>query len=308
MDKTDKKLFHNFNPPIPLSHYLGKAQKRSSKLTIFIAIVCVVVYTSKTIDNFKKGHDELKIVDATNPIPKYLQISAWLRELIQNGRYRPGEKLPSEVELSELCGVNRNTLRQAISELAAIGLLRKEKGTGTFVAARAPVELRHKLERILSFTDLMRNSGVDQKTKILSKRVETASKDIAKALFLGPRKKVIVVRRVRAGDGIPLIYEESFLPRDIFDGIQDMNLAGSMYKIMTDHFKASLARSKQTISAVNLDQGIASILEMPKNSAGIFIESLTFDENSIPIELLYSYHRGDKYKLEIELGRYHSSS
>jgi len=250
----------------------------------------------------------LKIVDATNPIPKYLQISAWLKELIQNGRYRPGEKLPSEVELSQVCGVNRNTLRQAISELAAIGLLRKEKGTGTFVEARTPVELRHKLERILSFTDLMHASGVEEKTKILSKRVETAGEDIAKTLFLGPSKKIIVVRRVRAGDGIPLIYEESYLPRDIFDGIQEMNLAGSMYKIMTDHFKASLARSKQTISAVNLDARIASILELPKNSAGIFIESLTFDENSIPIELLYSYHRGDKYKLEIELGRYHSSS
>lgn len=250
----------------------------------------------------------MKIVDATNPIPKYLQISAWLRELIQNGRYRPGEKLPSEVALSQVCGVNRNTLRQAIAELAAIGLLRKEKGTGTFVAARAPVELRHKLERILSFTDLMRDSGVEEKTKILSKRIETASQHIAKALFLGPSKKVILVRRVRAGDGIPLIYEESYLPRDIFDGIQEMNLAGSMYKIMTDHFKATLARSKQTISGVNLNQRIASILELPKNSAGIFIESLTFDENSIPIELLYSYHRGDRYKLEIELGRYHSSS
>jgi len=250
----------------------------------------------------------LKIVDATNPIPKYLQISAWLRELIQNGRYQPGEKLPSEVALSQVCGVNRNTLRQAIAELAAVGLLRKEKGTGTFVAARAPVELRHKLERILSFTDLMRDSGVEEKTKILSKRIETAREHIAKALFLGPSNNVIVVRRVRAGDGIPLIYEESYLPRDIFDGIQEMNLIGSMYKIMTDHFKVTLARSKQTISGVNLDQRIASILELPRNSAGIFIESLTFDENSIPIELLYSYHRGDKYKLEIELGRYHSSS
>ena len=250
----------------------------------------------------------MKIVDAANPIPKYLQISAWLKELIQNGRYQPGEKLPSEIELSQVCGVNRNTLRQAISELTAIGLLRKEKGTGTFVAARAPVELRHKLERILSFADLMRASGVQERTRILSKRVETAGEDIARALFLGPSKKVIVIRRVRAGDGIPLIYEESYLPRDLFDGIQDMNLTGSMYKIMTDQFKASLARCQQTISAVNLDERIASILELTRNAAGIFIESLTFDENSIPIELLYSYHRGDKYKLEIELGRYHSSS
>jgi GntR family transcriptional regulator len=255
-----------------------------------------------------KGRFVLKIVDTTNPIPKYLQISAWLKELIQNGRYRPGEKLPSEVELSEVCGVNRNTLRQAIAELTAMGLLRKEKGTGTFVAAQAPVELRHKLERILSFTDLMRDSGVEEQTKILNKRAETANQEIATALFLGPSKTVVVIRRVRAGDGIPLIYEESYLPSDIFDGILDMNLSGSMYKIMTQKFKVSLARCKQTISAVNLNQNIASILELPKNSAGIFIESLTFDENSIPIELLRSYHRGDKYKLEIELGRYHSNS
>jgi GntR family transcriptional regulator len=104
----------------------------------------------------------LKIVDRTNPIPKYLQITSWLKELIENGRYLPGEKLPSEVELSQVCGVNRNTLRQAISELTAIGWLRKEKGTCTFVAAQSPVELRHKLDRILSFTDLMHASGVEE--------------------------------------------------------------------------------------------------------------------------------------------------
>ena len=248
----------------------------------------------------------MKIVDETNPIPKYLQISAWLREVIKTGRYKRGEKLPSEVELARMCGVNRNTLRQAISELTAIGLLRKEKGTGTFVNAPAPLQLRHRLERITSFTDLMRESGIVQRTKIQKKGVETAKDDVAEALFLGSNRKVIVVRRVRAGDGIPLIYEESFLPYDKFKGILNMDLSGSMYKIMSEHFDVVLARSKQTISAVNLNTKIAKILKIPVNSAGIYIESLTFDENSIPIELLYSYHRGDKYKLEIELGRYYS--
>jgi GntR family transcriptional regulator len=248
----------------------------------------------------------MKIVDETNPIPKYLQISAWLREVIETGRYKKGEKLPSEVQLAKMCGVNRNTLRQAISELTAIGLLRKEKGTGTFVDAPAPLQLRHRLERITSFTDLMRESGIVQKTKILKKGSETAGDDVAKALFLGSNNKVIVVHRVRAGDGTPLIYEESYLPYDKFKGILDMDLSGSMYKIMSEQFGVVLARSKQTISSINLDTKIAAILKIPANSAGIYIESLTFDENSIPIELLYSYHRGDKYKLEIELGRYYS--
>ncbi|MGD8523280.1 MAG: GntR family transcriptional regulator [Desulfobacterales bacterium] len=250
----------------------------------------------------------LKIVDESNPIPKYLQISAWLKELIQTGRYKAGEKLPSEVKLSKMCGVNRNTLRQAISELTAIGLLRKEKGTGTFVTAPAPAELRHKLERIESTTELMRDSGIAQQTKILAKTVEHASEQIARALFLGANNKVVVVRRVRAGDGIPYIYEESYLPYDLFKDILNMDLTGSMYEIISEQFNIVLARCKQTISAVNLDANIAKILELPANTAGIFMESLTFDENSIPVEVLYSYHRGDKYKLEIELGRYHTHS
>jgi GntR family transcriptional regulator len=250
----------------------------------------------------------LKIVDDSNPIPKYLQISVWLKELAQTGRYKAGEKLPSEVQLSKMCGVNRNTVRQAISELTAIGLLRKEKGIGTFVTAPASAELRQKMERISSFTDLMQSSGIEQDTRILGKGVETAPDDIARALFLNSNNKVIIVRRVRAGDGVPYIYEESHLPYDLFKGILDMDLSGSMYKIISEQFDVVLARSKQTISAVNLDPKIARILELPANAAGIFMQSLTFDENSMPIEVLYSYHRGDKYKLEIELGRYHETS
>ncbi len=246
----------------------------------------------------------MNIVDESNPMPKYLQISAWLKELIKTKRYKAGEKLPSEVELSKLCGVHRNTLRQAISELTSVGLVRKERGTGTFIANPAPTELRHKLERIASTTELMQDKGITQYSKILGKQVKIANTEITEALQLGSNKKVIVVRRVRIGDGTPYIYEESHLPYDLFKTILKMDLSGSMYKIISKNFNIVLARSKQTIGAVNLDSKIAKILHLPENSAGIFMESITFNQKSIPVEVLYSYHRGDKYKLEIELGRY----
>jgi GntR family transcriptional regulator len=247
----------------------------------------------------------LKIVDESNPIPKYLQISNWLKELIQTGRYQVGEKLPSEVELSKTCGVNRNTLRQAVAELASAGLLRKEKGTGTFVSSPSPAVM-HKLERISSFGDMLRQSGIAVKTQVISKEMITADDYVGKVLFLGANKKVIVVRRVRAGDGTPYIFEESHLPADMFAGILDLDLTGSMYDTITQHFNIVLARSRQNISAVNLNPKIARILKVPPNSAAIFSESITYDDKSIPLELLYSYFRGDKYKLEIELGRYHA--
>lgn len=248
----------------------------------------------------------LKIVDETNPIPKYLQISAWLKELIQSGRYKVGEKLPSEVELSKMCGVNRNTLRQAISELTAVGILRKEKGTGTFVGSATAFELKHKLERISSFRDMLGKSAIQANTKIIKKVVEDADDLVAETLFLGSSKKVIVVGRIRAGNGIPYIYEESYLPAVIFSGMLEFDLTGSMYDIISEQYNIVLARCKQTISAVNIHRKISKILQIPPNSAVIFSESVTFDEKSMPVELLYSYHRGDKYKLEIELGRYHS--
>lgn len=246
----------------------------------------------------------MKIVDESNPMPKYLQISVWLKELIKTKRYKAGEKLPSEVELSKLCGVHRNTLRQAISELTSIGLVRKERGIGTFIADPAPVVLRQKLERIASTAEMMQNEGITQYSKIIGKKVKIASDEIAAALHLGSSKKVIIIRRVRIGNGTPYIYEESHLPYDLFKEILKMDLTGSMYKIFSKKFNIVLARSKQSIGAVNLDSKIAKILQLPVNSAGIFMESITFNQKSIPMEVLYSYHRGDKYKLEIELGRY----
>ena len=246
----------------------------------------------------------MRVVDTSNPMPKYLQISHWLKELIRSGRYKSGEKLPSEVELASLCQVHRNTLRQAISDLVSQGILRKEKGFGTFVASSTPVAVKHRLKQISSFKDDLHEIGIKEKTIILKTEVIHSPTLVAESLLLGPDSRVVVVRRLRTGDGIPLIYEESHLPYDMFKGIMDMDLTGSMYKIISHKFNTILERSEQTIMAVTLRKKIARLLTLPENSAGLFMESITYNDSNIPIEVLYSYYRGDKYRFEVELGRY----
>ena len=167
----------------------------------------------------------MRIVDPLNPIPKYLQISAWLKELIHTGRYKKGEKLPSEIELSKMCNVNRNTLRQAIAELVSAGILRKEKGMGTFVSS-SNIALKHQLKRISSFRDDLSEIGIKENTRVLKKSIEDTNDHVAKTLLLSANSKAIVIRRLRAGNGIPYIYEESYLPLDMFKGILDMDLTG----------------------------------------------------------------------------------
>ena len=246
-----------------------------------------------------------QIVDPTNPMPKYLQISTWLLGLIRSGRFTIGEKLPSEVALSKLCGVNRNTLRQAVSTLVSQGILRKEKGHGTFVVSKNPVKVKHTLKRISSFRDDLAEMGLKEKTIVVSKGIEPAEGHVAGLLVLGINKSVVAIRRLRTGNGIPLIYEESYLPAEIFSGILDMDLSGSMYQLITRNFDTVLARSEQTLRAVNISDRIARLLALPKGSAGLFMESVTYNKHNIPVEILYAFYRGDKYEFQIELGRYH---
>jgi GntR family transcriptional regulator len=246
----------------------------------------------------------MSIIDPDNPIPKYIQISGWLKNLIQSGRYQKGGVLPSEVELARICQVNRNTLRQAISELTAAGILRKEKGLGTFVCAETPPAINHPFKRISRFSDDLRELGIKSNTQIIKQGAEAAKEPVARRLILGPSGRVVAIRRLRTGNETPLIYEESYLPYHIFKKILGMDLTGSMYQILFERFNVTLGRSTQTIQAVNLEGRIASYLKVPENTAAFFTESLTYDENNIPVELLYSYYRGDKHVFDVELGRY----
>ena len=248
----------------------------------------------------------MNVIDPDNPIPKYLQISAWIKDLIQSGRYEKGASLPSEVELAKICQVNRNTLRQAISELTAAGVLRREKGRGNFVCSKTPLAITHKLKSISSFSDDLRELGIKEMTRIIKKGAEEANEQVARKLILSPSGGwVVAIRRLRTGNEVPFIYEESYLPYHTFKEILEMDLTGSMYQIIYERFNVTLARSDQTIRAVNLKGRIASYLDVPENTAALFMESLTYDDNNIPVELLYSYYRGDKYVFEVELGRYH---
>jgi len=221
------------------------------------------------------------------------------------GRYKIGEKLPSEIELSGICQVNRNTLRQAIGELAVQGILRKEKGKGTFVAASEPVALKHKLDRISSFAQELLQAGIKEDTRLLEKGYEKPARHVAESLGIHPGSQVIGIRRLRTGDSTPLIYEETYLPVDLFDGILDMDLRGSLYRIFTHNFGMVLARCEQRIRAVNLNQKISQLLRLKDNSAAIYMESVSYNDRNVPVEVLCCYFRGDKYTFEVELGRYH---
>ncbi len=121
-------------------------------------------------------------------VPKYIQISNWLTEMIQKGRYGVHDKLPSESKLSELFRVNRNTVRQAISDLVVKGLVQKRNGVGSFVLGQPFQPVKYTLQHISSFTDDMMRMDIVPQTKLIHKSVIEAPPDVAEKLMLGKEK------------------------------------------------------------------------------------------------------------------------
>lgn len=237
-------------------------------------------------------------------VPKYIQISNWLMEMIQKGRYTVNDKLPSESKLSELFHVNRNTVRQAISDLVAKGLVQKRNGVGSFVLSRGLTPVKYTLQHISSFTDDMIGMGIVPETQLIHQSVVEAPPDVAEKLMLGKEKMVILTERLRLGNQIPLVIERSYLPHKEYKGILKMRLTGSLYHLLTKKFGVELHRSIQTFRAVNLSGKDARLLGLPQRSSGIFLESVIYDSKNIPVEVLHAFHRGDKYIFEVESGKY----
>jgi GntR family transcriptional regulator len=237
-------------------------------------------------------------------VPKYIQISSWLTEMIQKGRYAVNDKLPSESKLSELFQVNRNTVRQAISDLVTKGLVQKKNGVGSFVLSQALTPVKYTLQHISSFTDDMTRMGIVPQTRLIHKSVVEAPPEVAEKLMLGKEKKVILTERLRLGNRIPLVIERSYLPYREYKDILKMRLTGSLYHLLTKKFHVELHRSIQTFRAITLSGKDAKLLDLPSRSPGIFLESIIYDLRNIPVEVLHAFHRGDKYIFEVESGRY----
>jgi len=237
-------------------------------------------------------------------VPKYIQISNWLMEMIQKGRYAVHEKLPSESKLSGLFRVNRNTVRQAISDLVAKGLVEKKNGVGSFVIGRSFQPVKYTLQHISSFTDDMMRMGVVPQTRLIHKSVIEAPPEVGDKLMQGKKKRVILTERLRLGNGIPLVIERSYLPYEEYKDILKMRLTGSLYHLLTKKFHVVLHRSLQTFRAIPLSGTDAKLLDVAARSPGIFLESVIYDSKNIPVEVLHAFHRGDKYIFEVESGRY----
>jgi GntR family transcriptional regulator len=244
------------------------------------------------------GQPQPRRVSRASKLPLYHQIELDVRQQIESGEWKPGDQIPTEVELGTIYGTSRVTIRQAISNLVAAGRLVREPGRGTFVCEPAVTAGPRGLT---SFTEEMRGLGFRATSQLLDLRLEPAGDEIAPLLKIDPDDAVVTVRRLRLGDGRPIGLQTAHLPALRFPELERASLAeGSLYAYLESHFAVVPAEAEETFFAAPIIGDNARLLQVSDGACGLRVERLTFEEHG-PFEYVTSIMRGDRYRVRLGL-------
>jgi GntR family transcriptional regulator len=230
-------------------------------------------------------------------VPYYRQLYAILRREITDGRWRPGDRLPSEADLARTFDISRITVRQALDLLVDDGLVFRRRGSGSFVAALSV----DGSNRLLSFAEDMRRRGWRGLTQVIGVRLEPATPEIAARLGIEPGAELAVIERLRLVDGKPLSLESARLVHRLCPGVLDGDYAHTpLHEALHDRYGIRLERAVQAIRAVPADAATAARLGTAVGSPLLYVERVAF-RSGAPVEYVQAYWLGDRYVLFGEL-------
>ena len=236
-----------------------------------------------------------RIVDG--PKPKHAQLRDILRRLAEQ-ELQPGSPIPSEWDLADRYQVSRITVRAAVGQLVAEGLLTRAKGRGTFTARRR-LDVQLYLE---SFTDDMRKRGMTPATEVLSLDEAVPPEAAASALDLPARERAYQLVRLRRADGIPLAVERGWYNPRIVPELRRHDLSTSLYTLIADTYGVQLDHAKQTVWAESADTDTAKLLGVRKGSSLLVFRRVASSLGR-PVEDMTSWYRGDLYQVTMQLDR-----
>ncbi|HEY8360105.1 MAG TPA: GntR family transcriptional regulator [Ramlibacter sp.] len=235
--------------------------------------------------------------------PLYLQIKGLILQSLQAGEWKPGEAIPSEMDLAARFRVSQGTVRKAIDELAAENLLLRRQGKGTFVATHAEQQVRYRFLKLVPDSGDRDSEGPAHRDVLECRRVR-ASAEIARGLALRTGDAVVQVRRVLSFGGVPTILEEIWLPGTTFKGLTADQMAGYQgptYAMFELEFGVRMVRAEEKIRAVAADAQQALLLALPEGAPLLSVERLSLTYNDVPMELRRGLYRTDTHHYRNDL-------
>ncbi len=229
--------------------------------------------------------------------PLYLKLRQLLDEAITTGKLRHGDALPAEREIAEHADVSRVTVRKAVADLAMDGLVVRRRGSGTFVAK--PVsKVEQPLSRLTSFTDDMNRRGLATRAEWLDRKLCEPSPEEMMTLGLAAGTRVARLARLRIAGDVPMAIERASLSEEF---LPDPLVVESSLYAKLDETGSRPVRAVQRISATNLKENDALLLETAVGAAGLSIERVSYLASGRVVEFTRSLYRGDAYDFVAEL-------
>lgn len=236
-----------------------------------------------------------------DPRPLYLRVADAIRDNIASGRFDDATRLPSETELTQLFGVSRATVREALSALERDGLISRAHGKGTF-ARKPQFTLSPGQARNRGFTETVKSMGLTPGTSYLSFNWEPADTEFAQILNVPVGSQLALIKRVRTVNNEPVEYAIDWVPERIIGS--DMSAATfpeSLFEYLREQRGVVFGYSDLTIESVLPSAYMAGLLHLELNMPVLLVEETYYTPEGSPILHCKNYHRSDRYKFRIRV-------
>ena len=228
-----------------------------------------------------------------HPPPLFAQIKARLRQDILEKRLPAGQKLPSELQMQKAFGVSRITVRQALNELQAEGLVETINGKGSFVTRPADAP---RLGMLAGFNELLRSHGREASGHTFSQRTGPAPARVARALKLAPDTPVTIVRTVRMADGVPAAFFQAYFEPTLGREILTDRLADEdAMTLLEDELGFRLDRTQIAASAVKAGWMKGILLGVPQDAPLLRMRFVPHDLTGLALFYADMYSRPGQF-------------
>lgn len=229
--------------------------------------------------------------------PVWKGIALSLTSDIAEGRYNTGDRLPTEAQLAAKHGVNRHTVRRALSDLAEQGLVHARRGAGVFVAAQ-PTD--YAIGRRVRYHKSISASGKIPGKKILTLTTRTADGTEAEALQIAAGDPVHVYDGLSLADGQPIGLFQSVFPAErlpeILEALSDTQ---SVTKALQQCGVADYTRISTRLTARAATATQALHLRLPEGTPVLYSVGINADPNGLPVEFGRTVFAGDRVTLTL---------
>lgn len=231
----------------------------------------------------------------------YDQIKDDLLSKIKDGTYPEGRTIPSELELAEMYGVSRPTIRQALQILVNDGYLEKRRRRGTVVTK--PKVSQSFTMSISSFEDAMRLAGRLPKTKALVFKRERANAEVEKRLELTRGQDVFKLVRLRYADDLPNVFVESYIPCTLYPGLDSFDFNESSLYAAMDTCGNPVMTARRRLEVIKADGAAAALLDVEAGDPLLLFHTVARDANGTAVEYSVATYRGESNSFELNVSR-----